>query len=202
MFTGAPQAQVASEVVSGLRGVLDLCADPQKFARAVNNELRQIWKASTGFRPDAGERIATIDRMVENIRRAVDEGLNDASWANTRLRDYMRRGSRWSRPPDKQVVRPSSTLRLDKLFGTVAKLSAATPAYSGCGSEADAPELGGEHQLLHLYRYQRMSPFVGIGVSYSAARFPTAKIGLEVAVSQNTEFWHTRSHSSALWTMP
>ena len=82
-----PQAQVESEVLSGLRGVLDLCADPQKFTRAVNKELRQIWEASTGFRPDAGERIAAIDRKIENIRRAVEEGLNDASWANTRLRE-------------------------------------------------------------------------------------------------------------------
>ena len=39
-----------------------------------------------GFRPDAGEQIAAIDRKIDNIRRAVEEGLNDASWANTRLR--------------------------------------------------------------------------------------------------------------------
>src|ERR1035441_2118692 len=82
-----PQAQVESEVLSGLRGVLDLCADPQKFTRAVNKELRQIWEASTGFRPDAGEQIVAIDRKVENIRRAVEEGLDDANWANTRLRE-------------------------------------------------------------------------------------------------------------------
>ena len=81
-----PQAQVESEVLGGLRGVLDLCADPQKFTRAVNKELREIWEASIGFRPDAGEQIAAIDRKIENIRRAVEEGLNDASWANTRLR--------------------------------------------------------------------------------------------------------------------
>jgi hypothetical protein len=82
-----PQARVESEVLSGLHGVLDLCADPQKFTRAVNKELRQIWGASIDFRPDARERIAAIDRKVENIRRAVEEGLNDASWANTRLRE-------------------------------------------------------------------------------------------------------------------
>ena len=44
----------------------------------------------SGRRPPtsrAGERIAAIDRKVENIRRAVEEGLNDASWANTRLRE-------------------------------------------------------------------------------------------------------------------
>ena len=82
-----PQAQVESEVLSGLRGVLDLCADPQKFTRAVNKELRQIWEASTNFRPDVSERIAAIDRKIENIRHAVEEGLNDASWANTRLKE-------------------------------------------------------------------------------------------------------------------
>jgi hypothetical protein len=27
-----------------------------------------------------------VDRKIENIRRAVEEGFNDASWANTRLR--------------------------------------------------------------------------------------------------------------------
>ncbi|HUJ23306.1 MAG TPA: hypothetical protein VLX58_17360 [Bryobacteraceae bacterium] len=55
--------------------------------RAVNKELRQIWGASTNFRPDATERIVTIDRKIENIRRAVEEGLNDANWANSRLRE-------------------------------------------------------------------------------------------------------------------
>jgi hypothetical protein len=59
----------------------------KKLRRAVNKELRQIWETSTGFRPDAGEQIASIDRKIENIRRAVEEGLNDANWANSRLRE-------------------------------------------------------------------------------------------------------------------
>lgn len=82
-----PQAQVESEVLKGLGGILDWCADPQRFTRTVNKELRQIWEMSTGFKPDAGEQISAIDRKVENIRRAVEEGLNDANWANTRLRE-------------------------------------------------------------------------------------------------------------------
>jgi hypothetical protein len=77
-----------------LVGVLDLCADTQKFTHAINKELRQILEASMDFRPDAGERVAAIDRKVANIRRAVEEGLNDGSWANTRLRElYTERGS-------------------------------------------------------------------------------------------------------------
>jgi hypothetical protein len=82
-----PQAEAESEVLVGLRDILDLCANPQKFTCAVNKELRQIWEASTNFRPDSTERIAAIDRKIENIRRAVEEGLNDANWANTRLRE-------------------------------------------------------------------------------------------------------------------
>jgi hypothetical protein len=102
-----PQAQIESEVLSGLRGVLDRCADPRKFTRAVNQELRQIWEASTGFKPDAGERIAAIDQKIENIRRNVEEGLIDTSWVNTRLqelhteRESLGRGlpkSNWSAP--------------------------------------------------------------------------------------------------------
>ena len=149
-----PQARVESEVLSGLRGVLDLCADPQRFMRAVNKELRQIWEASTGFRPDAGEQIAAIDRKVENIRRAVEEGLNDANWANTRLRElHAERGAGSGLP--KRVARPSLTPRLrwttavrpTNCFGRVAKLSGSNSCEAGWGSEADAPGLGGQHQL-------------------------------------------------------
>jgi hypothetical protein len=85
-----PQAQVESEVTSGLQGVLDFCADPKRFTHAVNKELRQIWEASTGFRLDATEQVGVIDRKIKNIRRAVEDGLNDADWANTRLRELYR----------------------------------------------------------------------------------------------------------------
>ena len=40
-----------------------------------------------GLRPDASEHIGAIDRKVANIRRAVEEGLNDANWANARLQE-------------------------------------------------------------------------------------------------------------------
>lgn len=126
------QAQVESEVLSGLRDVLDLCADPQKFTRAVNKELRQIWEASSDFKPDAGERIAAIDRKIENIRRAVEEGLNDASWANTRLcelnveRESLATASRKASGPLSLTSRQQWTtdVRPTNCSDTVAKLSA------------------------------------------------------------------------------
>jgi len=46
-----------------------------------------LGEAFTNFRPDATERIGAIDHKIKNIRRAVEEGLNDANWANTRLRE-------------------------------------------------------------------------------------------------------------------
>ena len=149
-----PQAQVESEVLGGLRDVLDLCADPQKFTRAVNKELRQIWEASIGFRPDAGEQIAAIDRKIENIRRAVEEGLNDASWANTRLRALLTEreslvaaSGKASGPPQLDAATAMDYRRqADKLFqGGWPSRAKATPAYTGWGSEADAAGLGSEY---------------------------------------------------------
>jgi hypothetical protein len=151
-----PQAQVESEVLSGLRDVLDLCTDPQKFTRAVNKELRQIWEASSDFKPDADEGIAAIDRKIENIRRALEEGLNDASWANTRLRELnvereslVRASRKAGGPPQLDVATAMDYRRqADKLFrhGGQAERKQLLRTLSW-GSEADAAGLGGEYQL-------------------------------------------------------
>jgi site-specific DNA recombinase len=85
-----PQKQVEAEVLGGLRSVLDLCVDQGGFTAKVNRELRQLWEASTGIRPDAAARISTIDRKIAHIRQAVEDGLNDAKWANGRLTDLAR----------------------------------------------------------------------------------------------------------------
>jgi hypothetical protein len=124
-----PQAQVESEVLNGLRDVLNLCADPRKFTRAVNRQLRQIWEAST----DAGERIAAIDRKVENILRAVGgraerRELGEHPPTGTTYRE----GGRWSRPPEKQGGPPeldvatawTTDVRRTNCFGRVARVSA------------------------------------------------------------------------------
>jgi hypothetical protein len=84
-----PQSQVESEVLHGLKDVLALCTDPKGFTSKVNSEPRKVWEASTGFRPDAAERLAAFETKIENIRRAVEGGLNDADWTNARLRELM-----------------------------------------------------------------------------------------------------------------
>ena len=85
-----PQKQVEGEVLGGLRSVLDLCADPPGFTAKVNQELRHLWEGSTGFRPDAAARISAIDQKIANIRKAVEEGLNDGKWTNARLTELAR----------------------------------------------------------------------------------------------------------------
>jgi hypothetical protein len=84
------QKQVEAEVLSGLRSVLDLCADPRGFTAKVNWELRRLWEESTGFRPGAAARIAAIDKKIDNIWLAVEEGLEDGKRANTRLTELAR----------------------------------------------------------------------------------------------------------------
>ncbi len=82
-----PQAQVEAEVISGLKGLVDVCVDPQRFTRKVNEELKRIWEASATADPQADQKIQAVDTKIANIRRAVEEGLEDANWANVRLRE-------------------------------------------------------------------------------------------------------------------
>jgi hypothetical protein len=70
--------------------VLDLCADPRGFTAKVNRELRRLWEQSIGFRPNAAPLISAIDQKIAHIRQAVEEGLNDAMWANGRLSELAR----------------------------------------------------------------------------------------------------------------
>jgi hypothetical protein len=76
-------------VLDGLREVSGICTDLKSFTRRVNDELRAKWEATAGARADFGRRIAAIDKKVENIRRAVEDGLQDAAWANRRLRELL-----------------------------------------------------------------------------------------------------------------
>jgi hypothetical protein len=51
----------------------------------VNEELRRIWQERNGHDPDAARKIAASDGKIANIRRAIEDGLSDAVWANARL---------------------------------------------------------------------------------------------------------------------
>jgi len=64
--------------------VIGHCTDVKGFTLRVDLELRQLGEASTGFRPDAGDRIAAIDKEIEDILRAMENGFSDANWTDAR----------------------------------------------------------------------------------------------------------------------
>ncbi len=66
-----------------------MCTDPEGLTRQVNVELCRLWQNSTGHSDSmtASKELERVEAKVANIRRAVGEGLGDAPWANSRLRE-------------------------------------------------------------------------------------------------------------------
>ena len=96
-----PRRAVEGEVCQGLSELLSLCADPQGFTRQVNAELRRLWQES-GHSDSASThaKIGEIETRIAHIRQAVEEGLDDASWANARLRELLAKRDALSRAHD------------------------------------------------------------------------------------------------------
>jgi Recombinase len=76
-----PRQAVGAEVFKGIADLLNLCADPKGLARQVNEELQRLWQESVGQtgRNEAPKEVAAIDTKIANIRRAIEDGLGDAS---------------------------------------------------------------------------------------------------------------------------
>ena len=105
-----PQKQVEAQVLQGLDMLLDACADPKSFAKKVNAELRRLSKLQTGAAPETSRKIQEIESRITNIRQAIEQGLQDANWANSRLRELilekeaLEREVRRSTPPQIDVA--------------------------------------------------------------------------------------------------
>ena len=80
-----PQKRIEAEVIEGLDSLLGTCTDPKGFVRRVNEELRQLWASDAGSDEDATNGIKVVDAKIANIRQAIEDGLADANWANSRL---------------------------------------------------------------------------------------------------------------------
>jgi hypothetical protein len=79
------QPEIEGQVIAGLQGLLETCSDANGLGRAVNDEVRRLWEASTGYDPDAARQIEAVDRQIANIRRAIADGFADIAWANEEL---------------------------------------------------------------------------------------------------------------------
>ena len=84
-----PQKRIEAEVIEGLDSLLGTCTDPKGFVRRVNEELRQLWASDAGSDEDATNGIKVVDAKIANIRQAIEDGLADANWANSRLQQLI-----------------------------------------------------------------------------------------------------------------
>jgi DNA invertase Pin-like site-specific DNA recombinase len=89
-----PVNLVEEEVIRGLRSLVADTTDAAGFARLVNDELARLWAAQTGCDPEAEEKLAAVDARIDRIRRAIEDGLKDATWANARLPELQRERER------------------------------------------------------------------------------------------------------------
>ena len=84
-----PQKEIEGEVLAGLTELLEVCTDSKGFTRRANDEMRRIWENSVNFDPSVPNKLREIDNKIANIRKAVEEGLPDADWAYSRMRELM-----------------------------------------------------------------------------------------------------------------
>ena len=86
-----PRRAVETEVCQGLAELLKLCVDPEGFTRQVNAEIRRMWEEVNGhgLATTPPKEIEQVEAKINNIRRAVEDGFADASWANARLRQLL-----------------------------------------------------------------------------------------------------------------
>ncbi len=80
-----PKDLVEGETVAGLRELMAVCTDVKGSTRRVNRELRRIWEQSNGYDPDAAQRLRAVEQKIENIWKAIEDGLTDTDRANARL---------------------------------------------------------------------------------------------------------------------
>ena len=78
--------EIENDVITGLTNMLDVCADTRGFTRQVNEELKRLWRESSGYEPNATKRVAELDAKIANIHKSIEDGLADTAWANERLK--------------------------------------------------------------------------------------------------------------------
>jgi hypothetical protein len=74
-----PRDWIEEKVVSSAEDLLSKFADRKGVVRKLNENLRRKWETSKGVDPRAEEKIRSVEGKIENIRRAIEDGLADAS---------------------------------------------------------------------------------------------------------------------------
>jgi site-specific DNA recombinase len=84
-----PQALVEKEVIAGIQKLLQTSINTKKLLGKVNREIEDLWRHSTGHDSSNPKKVAAVDVKIDNIRRAIEDGLTDAAWANNRLTELQ-----------------------------------------------------------------------------------------------------------------
>ncbi len=73
------------EALAALSENLGHCADPRGFKRRVDDEIARLWQPDAAPDPDREAKVKEVDEKIAHIGRAIEDGLDDAAWANTPL---------------------------------------------------------------------------------------------------------------------
>ncbi len=85
-----PREELEREVIRGMDGLISRFAEGRGFVTRVNEKLEQLWREQNGCLPDAAARLAEVDRKIDNLWRAIEDGIIDTSRANDRLKELQR----------------------------------------------------------------------------------------------------------------
>jgi hypothetical protein len=86
-----PKEWGEAEAVAGMVELVEASANPERFVARLNARLRQIWEQRSGYNPSAARELEEVERKLANVRQSIEEGLEDAAWADRRLRELAAR---------------------------------------------------------------------------------------------------------------
>jgi hypothetical protein len=84
-----PKKRLEEVVLKGVQRMLGPCIDSQGLIRKINEKVRSLWQASHSIDPHAEAKMKSVTKKIENIRRAIEDGIHDAGWANSRLKELL-----------------------------------------------------------------------------------------------------------------
>ncbi len=85
-----PCEELESEVIRGLDSLISWLGDNRSFVGIVNEKLENLWREQTGCPSDASVRLDDIERKIDNLWRAIEEGILDSQRANERIKELQK----------------------------------------------------------------------------------------------------------------
>lgn len=84
-----PQAKVETEVLTGLVEMLDELTNTDGLIVDMNKKIKKEWADSVGYDPSIPHKLEEINQKINNIRKAIENGLPDQSWGFSRMSELI-----------------------------------------------------------------------------------------------------------------